>query len=81
MWSAKAFKRYSRKQKQPQAYVAFLRKVDESVEGKVEGEKIASNVHKVKKEGLPEEICKVCEEYTNVLPSDLSKGLPTGVGS
>ena len=29
MCSAKAFKRYLRKQKQPQAYVAFLRKVDE----------------------------------------------------
>ena len=38
MCSAKAFKRYLRKQKQPQAYVAFLRKVDESAEEKVEGE-------------------------------------------
>ena len=38
MCSAKTFKRYLRKQKQPQAYVAFLRKVDESGEEKVEGE-------------------------------------------
>ena len=38
MCSAKAFKRYLRKQKQPQAYVAFLRKVGESAEEKVEGE-------------------------------------------
>ena len=38
MCSTKAFKRYLRKQKQPQAYVAFLRKVDESAEEKVEGE-------------------------------------------
>ena len=38
MCSAKALKRYLRKQKHPQAYVAFLRKVDKSAEEKVEGE-------------------------------------------
>ena len=54
MCSAKAFKRYLRKQKQPQAYVAFLRKVDESVEERVEGAQVPSDVHKIKREGLPE---------------------------
>ena len=76
MCSAKAFKRYLRKQKQPQAYVAFLRKVDESAEEKVKGEQVPSDVHKIKREGLPEEIWKVCEEYADIFPSDLPKGLP-----
>ena len=76
MYNAKAFKRYLRKQKQPQAYVAFLRKVDESAEEKVEGEQVPSDVHKIKREGLPEEIWKVCEEYADIFPSDLPKGLP-----
>ena len=49
MCSAKAFKRYLRKQKQPQAYVAFLRKVDESAEQKVGGEQVPSDVHKIKR--------------------------------
>ena len=53
MCSAKAFKRYLRKQKQPQA---FVRKVDESAEEKVEGEQVPSDVHKIKRESLPEEI-------------------------
>ena len=56
MCSAKAFKRYLRKQKQPQAYVAFLRKVDELAEEKVKGEQVPSDVHKIKREGLPKEI-------------------------
>ena len=56
MCSTKAFKRYLKKQKQPQAYVAFLRKVDESAEKKVEGEQVPSDVHKIKREGLLEEI-------------------------
>ena len=56
MCSAKAFKRYLRKQKQPQAFVAFLKKVDESAEEKVKGEQVPSDVHKIKREGLPEEI-------------------------
>ena len=56
MCSAKALKRYLRKQKQPRAYMAFLRKVDESAEEKVEGEQVPSDVHKIKREGLPEEI-------------------------
>ena len=75
--SAKAFKRYLRKQKQPQAYVEFLRKVYELAEETVEGEEVPSDVHKIKREGLPEEIWKVCEEYTYIFPSDLPKGLPT----
>ena len=56
MCSAKAFKRYLRKQKQPQAYVAFLRKVDESAEEKVKSEQVPSEVHKIKREGPPTEI-------------------------
>ena len=76
MCSAQEFKRYLRKQKQPQAYVAFLRKLDESAEEKVEGEEVLSDVHKIKREGLPEEIWKVCKEYANIFPSDLPKGLP-----
>ena len=76
MCSAKAFKRYLRKQKQSQAYVAFLRKVDEIAEEKVEGAQVPSKVHKIKREGLPEEIWKVWEEYANIFPRDLPKGLP-----
>ena len=76
MCSAKAFKLYLGKQKQPQAYVAFLRKVDESAEEKVKGEQVPSDVHKIKREGLPEEIWKVCEDYANIFPSDLPKVLP-----
>ena len=53
-----------------------VRKVDESAEEKVEGEQVPSDVHKIKREGLPEEIWKVCEEYANIFPSDLRKGLP-----
>ena len=56
--------------------MAFLSKVDESVEEKVEGEQVPSDVHKIKREGLPEEIWKVCEEYVDIFPSDLPKGLP-----
>ena len=81
MYSAKAFKRYLRGQKQPQAYVAFLRKVDESAEEKVESERVPSDVHKIKREGLPEEIWKVCEEYADIFPSDSPKGLPPKAGS
>ena len=76
MCSAKRLKRYLRKQKQPQTYVAFLRKVDESAEEKVEGEQVPSNIHKIKRKVLTEEIWKVCEEYANIFPSDLPKGLP-----
>ena len=54
----------------------FLRKVEESAEEKVEGEQVSSDVHKTKREGLPKEIWKVCEEYANLFPSDLPKGLP-----
>ena len=36
--------------------MVFLRKVDESVEEKVEGEQVPSDVHKIKREGLLEEI-------------------------
>ena len=56
--------------------MAFLRKVDELVEGKIEGEQVPSNVYKIKREGLPKEIWKVCEEYVDIFPSDLPKGLP-----
>ena len=56
MCSSKAFKRHLRKQKQPQAFMAFLRKVDESAKEKVEGEQVQSDVHKIKREGLPKEI-------------------------
>ena len=56
MCSAKAFKQYLKKQKQPQAYVAFLRKVDQLAEEKIEGEQVPSDVHKIKREGLPKEI-------------------------
>ena len=76
MCSAKAFKRYLRKQKQPQAYVAFLRKVDESAEEKVKGAQVPSEVHKIKREGLPKEIWKVCEDCADIFPTNLSKGLP-----
>ena len=75
MCSAKAFKRYLRKQKQPQAYVAFLWKVDESAKEKVDGEQVPLDIHKIKREGLSEEIWKVCEEYTDIFPSDLAKRL------
>ena len=76
MCSAKAFKQYLRKQKQPQAYVVFLRKVDESAEEKVEGKRVPSDVHKIKREGLPEKIWQVCEEYADIFSSDLPQGLP-----
>ena len=56
MCNTKAFKRYMRKQKQPQVYVAFLRKVDELAKERVEGEQVPSDVHKIKREGLLEEI-------------------------
>ena len=75
MCNIKAFKRYLTKQKQPQAYVAFLKKVDESTEEKAECEQVFIDVHKIEREGLPEEIWKICEEYANIFPSDLPKGL------
>ena len=50
--------------------------MDESAEEKVEGEQVPSDVHKIKREGLPKEIWKVCEEYVDIFPSDLPKGLP-----
>ena len=75
MFSAKAFNRYLRKQKQPQAYVVFLREVNEIAEEKVEGEQVSSDVHKIKREGLPKESWKHCEEYAGSFPSDLPKGL------
>ena len=56
--------------------MAFLRKVDESAGGKVEGEPVPSDVHKIKREGLPKEIWKVCEDYADIFPKDLPKGLP-----
>ena len=56
--------------------MAFLRKVDESAEEKVEGEQVPSDVHKIKREGLPEEMWKVCEDYADIFPKDLPKGLP-----
>ena len=56
--------------------MAFLRKVDESAVEKVDGEQNPSDVQKIKREGLPEEIWKVCEDYADILPKDLPKGLP-----
>ena len=37
---------------------------------------VPSYIHKIKREGLPEEIWKVYKEYANVFPLNLSKGLP-----
>ena len=68
MCSTKTLKRYLRNQKQPQAYVAFLRRVDELAEEKVKGERVPSDVQKIKREGLLERIWKVCEEYANIFP-------------
>ena len=56
--------------------MAFLRKVDESAVEKVDGEENPSDVKKIKREGLPEEIWKVCEDYADIFPKDLPKGLP-----
>ena len=56
--------------------MAFLRKVDESAEKKIEGAQVPSDVHKIKRRGLPKEIWKVCEEYADIFPRDLPKGLP-----
>ena len=56
--------------------MAFIRNLDESAEEKVEGEQVPLDVHKIKRKGLPKGIWKVCEEYADILPSDLPKGLP-----
>ena len=50
--------------------------MDESAEEKVGGKQVPSDVDKIKREGLLDEIWKVHEEYTNIFPSDLPKGLP-----
>ena len=56
--------------KQPQAYVAFPRKVDESAEAKVDGDQIPSDVFPLRYEG------NFCVEYARVFPSYLPEGLP-----
>ena len=50
--------------------------MDESAKEKVKGEQVPSDVHKIKREDLLEEIWIVCEEYANIFLSDLPKGLP-----
>ena len=76
MFSAKAFNEYLMKQKQPQTCVVFLRKVDKIAEEKVKGVQVPSNVHKIKREGLLEELWKICAKYANIFPLNLPKGLP-----
>ena len=56
MCTAKALKRYLRKQKQPQVFMAFPEKADETTEEKVEGVQISLDIQKIKRKGLPEEI-------------------------
>ena len=56
--------------------MVFFRKVDKLAEEKVDGEQVPSDVYKNKREVLPEEIWKVCEEYTDIFPKDLPKRLP-----
>ena len=56
--------------------MVFLKKVDKSAEEKVKDEQVPSDVHKIKREGLPKEISNVCEEYAYIFPSDLPKELP-----
>ena len=74
MCSVKAFKQYLGQHKEPQTYVPFLRKVDKLAEEKVEGKQVPSDVHMIKKEDLPKEIWKICEEYVNIFPSNLPRG-------
>ena len=52
--------------------MAFVKKVDEIAEEKVEGDQVPSDVHKV----CIDKFGKFCEEYTHFFPSDLPKGLP-----
>ena len=44
--------------------------MDELAEEEVEGEQVPSDVHKIKRESLLEEIWKVCEDYAHIFPSD-----------
>lgn len=53
--------------------MAFLTKVDETNEEKIEGVQGLLDVHNIKREGLPEEILKVCKVYVDGFPSNLQK--------
>ena len=48
-------------------------------EDKLEGpfwKKHPSNIEKINRDDLPEEIWKVCQNFAAILPKDLPKGVP-----
>ena len=53
--------------------MAFLKKVHELAEEKVECQENPADIHKIKRRSLLEEIWKVCEEYVHVFLADLPK--------
>ena len=61
---------------QPDAYVAILIAVcTKNLKG-LFGEEHPSDVMNIKRDDLPEEIWKICEEFAAVFPQDLPKGVP-----
>lgn len=72
--NAKAFQQEIKVQHD--VYVAILRAVSVEKLNDLFGEDHPSYVMKIKRDDLPKEIWKICEEYAAVFPKDLPQGVP-----
>ena len=61
---------------QSPAFVGILRAVKSEDKDGQAVEDTSTEMEKIKREDLPEDIWKICEEFTAVFPKDLPKGVP-----
>ena len=73
--SAKVFQQEMKLQSP--AFVGILRAVKSEDKDGQSAEDTSIEVEKIKREDLPEDIWKTCEEFKAVFPKDLPKGVPS----
>ena len=74
MCMAKAFEQEM--ENQSPAFLGILRVVKSENEDGQSGEDTCTEVVKIKREDLPDNIWKVCQEFEAIFPKDLPKGVP-----
>ena len=61
---------------QSPAFVGILRGVKSEDKDGQSGEDTSTEVEKITREDLPDDIWSICEEFKAVFPKDLPKGVP-----
>ena len=74
MCSAKAFQQEMKLQSQ--AFVGVLSVVKSEDKDGQSSEDTSTKMEKIKREDLPDDIWSICEEFKEVFPKDLPKGIP-----